>query len=139
MPVMPTPLVADGVLALSLAVHLELLARLRRVDGPTPPWWFGYARDGTNLSALLMSWGAFLGLHFSVPAAFLAASLTTLGTYILDWGVARGLRVRAHVRSGWARLVLALPLAAWVGLVALRPTVVRHGVESLITATEPVH
>lgn len=134
---MPTSLVADGVLAAALAVHLELLARLRRVDSSSPPWWFGYARDGTNLSALLMSWGAYLGLDFAAPVAFLAAALTTLATYILDWAVARGLRVQARLRSGWARLVLAVPLAIWVGLCALRPLEVSQAVQGLIAAVQP--
>ena len=70
---MPNSLVADGALAVALAVHAELLARLRRVDAPTPPWWFGYARDGTNLSALLIGWGAYLGFGFAPAVAFLAA------------------------------------------------------------------
>jgi hypothetical protein len=132
MPVMPTSLVADGVLAGALAVHAELLARLRRVDAPTPPWWFGYARDGTNLSACLIAWGAFLGLGFRPAVAFLAAALTTLATYILDWMLARGLKLKQ------ARLALALPLAAWVAIVALRPAPIAHGLERLIAAVQPV-
>jgi hypothetical protein len=132
MPVMPTSLVADGALAGALAVHAELLARLRRVDAPTPPWWFGYARDGTNLSALLMAWGAYLGFDYPPAVAFLAAGLTVLTTYILDWLVARGLRVR-H-----ARLALAVPLAAWVALVALRPAAIGYGLERLISAVQPI-
>jgi hypothetical protein len=132
MPVMATSLVADGALAGALAVHAELLARLRRVDAPTPPWWFGYARDGTNLSALLMGWGAYLGLDFAPAVAFLASALTVLCTYILDWVVAQGLRLR-H-----ARLALALPLVAWVALVALRPQLINHGLERLIAAVQPI-
>ena len=128
---MPTSLVAGCVLAGALAVYAELLVRLRRVDVATPPWWFGYARDGSNLSALLMSWGAYLGLAFTPAVAFLAAALTTLGTYILDWALAGGLRVRRP------RLALALPLAAWVALVALRPAPIGRGLERLIAAVQP--
>lgn len=129
---MPTSLVAVGVLAAALAVHAELLARLRRADAPTPPWWFGYARDGTNLSACLIAWGAYLGLGFVPAVAFLAAALTTLATYILDWLLARGLRLER------ARLALALPLAAWVAVVALRPAPIAHGLERLSAAVQPV-
>jgi hypothetical protein len=129
---MPTSLVAGAVLALALAVHAELLARLRRVDSPDPPWWFGYARDGSNLSAVLMAWGAYDGLGFTPAVAFLAASLTTLTTYILDWVIARGLRLR-H-----ARLALAVPLAAWVIVVVLRTEPLRQALERLIAAVQPV-
>ena len=129
---MPTSLVADGVLVGGLAVHAELLARLRRVDAPTPPWWFGYARDGTNLSALLILWGAYLGLDFAPAVAFLAAGLTTLVTYILDWVLARGLKLRR------TRLALGLPLAAWVVLVAWRPDMVSRALQRLLAAVQPV-
>src|SRR3954462_14253825 len=105
MPAMPTSLVAVGALALALAIHAELLHRLRQVDAPTPPWWFGYARDGTNLSIVLIAWGAFLGLDFPPAVAFLAAALTTLATYLLDWVLARAL----HLRQ--ARLALGVVLA----------------------------
>ncbi len=128
---MPTSLVADGALAAAVAIHAELLARLRRVDAPRPPWWFGYARDGTNLSALLMAWGAYVGLDYAPPVAFLAAALTTLATYMLDWLVARGLKLRR------ARLALALPLVAWVAIVALQPRAVDRGLERLIAAVQP--
>jgi hypothetical protein len=133
MPVMPTSLVADGVLAGGLAIYAELLTRLRRVDGPTPPWWFGYARDGTNLSVVLIAWGAYLGLGFSPAVAFLAAALTTLFTYIIDWVLACGLRVRR------ARLALGVTLAAWVALVAWRPDAIGHSLERLIAAAQPIN
>jgi hypothetical protein len=132
MPVMPTSLVADGVLAGALAIHAELLARLRRVDAPTPPWWFGYARDGTNLSAALIAWGAYLGFGYAPAVAFLAAALTTLSTYILDWILARGLRVR------YSRVALGLMLAAWVAIVALRPEAISRALERLISAVQPI-
>jgi hypothetical protein len=132
MPVMPNSLVADGVLAAALAVHAELLARLRRVDAPTPPWWFGYARDGTNLAAVLIAWGAFLGFGYPPAVAFLAAALTTLSTYILDWLLARGLALR-H-----ARLALGAALATWLVVVALRPDAVGRALQRLIFAVQPV-
>ena len=129
---MPTSLVADGVLAGALAIHAELLARLRRVDAPTPPWWFGYARDGTNLSAVLIAWGAYLGFGYAPAVAFLAAALTTLSTYILDWILARGLRVR------YSRVALGVLLAAWVAIVALRPEAISRALERLISAVQPI-
>ena len=128
---MPTSLVADGVLAGGLAIYAELLARLRRVDAPTPPWWFGYARDGTNLSVVLIAWGAYLGRAFAPAVAFLAAALTTLATYVLDWVLARGFKVRR------ARLALGVTLAAWVAVVALRPDTIGRALERLIAAAQP--
>jgi hypothetical protein len=132
MPVMPQSLVADGVLAGALAVHAELLARLRRVDAPTPPWWFGYARDGTNLSAVLIAWGAYLGFGYPPAVAFLAAGLTVLVTYILDWVLARGFKVRR------ARLALAVILGCWVVFVALRHETLGRGIERLIAQVQPI-
>lgn len=129
---MPTSLVADGVLAGALAIHAELLARLRRVDAPAPPWWFGYARDGTNLSAALIAWGAYLGFGYAPAVAFLAAALTTLCTYMLDWILARGFRVKR------ARVALGLILAAWVAIVALRPEAIGRFLERLISAVQPI-
>ncbi|HEY1587920.1 MAG TPA: hypothetical protein VGH63_19605 [Polyangia bacterium] len=129
---MPNSLVADGALAGALAVHAELLARLRRVDAPTPPWWFGYARDGTNLSAVLIAWGAYLGFGFPPAVAFLAAGLTTLVTYILDWVIARGFKLAR------ARLTLGLLLAGWVAFVALRSDMLGRAIERLIAAVQPV-
>ena len=129
---MPQSLVADGVLAGALAVHAELLARLRRVDAPTPPWWFGYARDGTNLSAVLIAWGAYLGFGYPPAVAFLAAGLTVLVTYILDWVLARGFKLKR------ARLALAVILAGWVAFVALRHEMLGRVIERLIAQVQPV-
>src|SRR5678815_3157768 len=106
---------AVAALAIALAVHLELLARLRLVDEQAPPWWFGYARDGANLATSLMSWGAYIMVGFSPAVALCAAMLTTLVTYLLDWTLARALGIRR------VRLALALPLAAWVAAIALAP------------------
>jgi hypothetical protein len=133
MPVMLSPLVADAALAMALAIHVELLARLRRVDAARPPWWFGYARDGTNLSAILMMWGAFLLLRFPAALAFLAAGLTAVGTYVLDWLIARALKLR-H-----ARLILAVPLLAWVAIVALLPAQLDWLLDHLVDAVQPRH
>jgi hypothetical protein len=101
-------------LALALFAYGELLVRLRRAE-PARPWWFGYARDGANLAAALMLWGAYLMLGWRAPVALLAGLTTTLAAYILDWTLARAFQVRHP------RLLLAVPLGAWVALVALVP------------------
>src|SRR5579859_7606440 len=127
----PATVVGVAALALALAVHLELLARLRLVDEAAPPWWFGYARDGANLATALMLWGAYLMFGFVPPVALCAAMLTTLVTYLLDWTLARPLRIRR------ARLALALPLAAWVVVMALSSHTVGGFLGQLIAAVQP--
>lgn len=101
-------------LAIALAAYLELLQRVRAAE-PAQPWWFGYARDGVNLSGTLMLWGAYWMLGFPPAVALSAGMLTCLATYLLDWAVARALGLRR------ARLWLSLPVAAWVAWVALAP------------------
>jgi hypothetical protein len=123
--------VPDGVLLLALFIHAELLARLRRVDRENPPWWFGYARDGSNLSAILMLWGAFLLMNFAPAVAFLAAGLTTVGAYVLDWLVARALRLR------YPRVAITVPLVMWVAIVTVVPTRLGWLFTRLIAAVQP--
>jgi hypothetical protein len=125
-----TPLGADAALALALGIHAELLTRLRRVEA-SPPWWLGYARDGTNLSAGLMLWGAYLLAGFPAAVALCAAMLTTLVTYLADWTLARALRMRR------VRLALALPLAGWVAVVALAAPQLEGALDRLVTAVQP--
>ncbi len=116
---------------MALAVHAELLARLRLVSPDDPPWWFGYARDGANLSTVFMLWGAYLLIGYAQPVALCAAMLTTLGTYLVDWTLASALKLRR------VRLALGLPLAAWVALVAVAPGWLGAALSSLITAVQP--
>lgn len=120
----------DVALALALAAHAELLARLRAAE-PAHPWWFGYARDGANLAAALMLWGAYIMVGFTGPNALLAGMLTCLGTYLLDWLVARALQVRHP------RIVLWIGLAAWVVLVAVLPSHVQAGFDALLAYGRP--
>lgn len=121
---------AYAALALGLATYLELLVRLRAAE-PAGPWWFGYARDGANLAATLMLWGAYLSIGFRAPGALLAGALTTLVTYLLDWAIARALHVR------YARPVLALPLCAWLVFVALRRDAAVALFEGLLSLGRP--
>src|SRR5260370_12295601 len=117
-------------LAAALAAHVELLARLRRAE-PAGPWWFGYARDGANLSACLMLWGGYVLLGYRAPEALLAGMLTALFTYLLDWTLARGLKLRA------ARVLVALPLAAWLGALALWHHAIGLTIAGLISPNQP--
>jgi hypothetical protein len=126
------PPLAGALVAVALAVHVELLVRLRGVDARLPPWWFGYARDGANLSAALMLWGAYRLLGFASPVALLAAMLTTLATYLLDWLLARGLKL------GRVRLAITVPIAAWLGLLVLAPGAIARVLGGLILAVQPI-
>ena len=135
MPNLVTPTPAMAALAGALAVHLELLGWLRRRDRPpwhdNPPWWFGYARDGANLCASLLFWGAYLLVGYSGAVALCAAMLTTLGCYLLDWLVARALELRRP------RLALALPFAAWVAFVGVWPHSLGVALGRLIVSVQP--
>jgi hypothetical protein len=111
-------------LAVALFAYGELLVRLRRAE-PARPWWFGYARDGANLAAALMLWGAYLMLGWGGPVSLLAALTTTLAAYILDWALARAFRMRHP------RILLAVPLAAWIVFVALRADVLAQAFTTL--------
>ena len=128
---MVKPFVALAALAASFVVHGDLLSRLRAVE-PAKPWWFGYARDGVNLSAALMTWGGYLLLGFRAPEALLAAMLTTLVTYVLDWVIARALRRRR------ARLWLALPLGGWLVALAILHAQIGLTIARLIVANQPL-
>jgi hypothetical protein len=123
-------IIAVAALAVAMAVHAELLARLRRADGPAP-WWLGYARDGVNLSAALMLWGAYELIGFSPPEALCAGMLTTLFTYLVDWTLARAHGLRR------ARILVGASLAAWVLLVALAARPLSAAFAWLIAAVEP--
>src|SRR5262245_3545288 len=122
---------ALGALALALGVHVELLQRLRRAESASP-WWFGYARDGVNLSAALMLWGGYLLAGWAAPVALLAALFTSLASYVLDWLVARALKVR-HVRS--ALLVL---FASWLVTLGLAHQRIASLLGRLIHANQPL-
>jgi hypothetical protein len=122
--------VGVAAIAVALLAHAELLQRLRAAE-PARPWWFGYARDGVNLAAALMSWGGYLMLGFPSAEGLLAGLLTTVAVYLLDWAVARGLRI-PH-----PRVVLALPLLAWVAALALAPAWVQALFDRLLALGKP--
>ncbi len=118
-------------LACALAAHVELLARLRRAE-PAGPWWFGYARDGANLSAVLMLWGAYVLIGYRAPEALLAAFLTALFTYVVDWTLARALGLERP------RAWLAIPLAAWLAALALWHSTIGLTIARWIAANQPL-
>jgi hypothetical protein len=126
-----SPLAAVLALAVGLAVHAELLARLR-VAEPAGPWWFGYARDGANTSAVLMLWGGYLLLGYHPPEALLAGMLTTLVTYLLDWVFARALKLKRP------RLALAVPLTLWLAALTLWPRPIGLTIAGWIAANQPL-
>ncbi len=119
------------VLAVALAFHLGALERLRRMERDGARWWLGYGRDGANLAAAAVLWAGYLLLGFSQPAALLAASLTVLLSYLLDWFILRELRPR------FGRLLVALPLVAWLVLVATQVDLVERLLETAIIAASP--
>jgi hypothetical protein len=95
------------------------------------PWWFGYARDGANLAATLMLWGGYVMLGWPAATALLASLTTTLAAYLLDWALARAFHVRHP------RILLALPLTAWIAFAALRPDTLARAFSSLQALGRP--
>jgi hypothetical protein len=130
MPHMPPTTPGLAALAFALVVHGELLVRLRQAE-PAGPWWFGYARDGVNLAAALMLWGAYIMIGFSPPLGLMAGMLTCLATYLLDWLLMRGVQLK-HSRA-----LLAVPIAAWVTLVAIAPGRVAAAFDALLAHGVP--
>lgn len=118
------------VLAVALAFHVEALDHLRRMERGGP-WWLGYGRDGANLAAAILLGAGYLLVGFSQPVALLAAALTVLMSYLLDWVILRELRPRL------GRLLMALPLLAWLVVVATEPGLVNRLLETAIFAASP--
>jgi hypothetical protein len=125
-----SPLVANLTLLVALLLYCDLLVRLRRAE-PAGPWWFGYARDGANLAASLMLWGAYIMLGMAPAQALLAGLQTVLVTYVLDWALFRALQL-PH-----ARLLLAVPVLAWVLVVALATDRVSAAFDHLLELGRP--
>jgi hypothetical protein len=80
-----------------------------------------------------MLWGAFLLLHFPGPVAFLAAALTTTASYVLDWLIARALKL-PH-----PRLLMTVPLVIWVAIVVFMPAQLAWLFGRLIASVQPTH
>jgi hypothetical protein len=95
-----------GALALCCAaiIYSALLAGVRKADRAFPStnpvessWWFGYARDLSNLAGLGMYVGAFFVLGFPGPLAVLAGALLGIVSYGLDYFFGRVLSVQYTV------------------------------------------
>jgi hypothetical protein len=129
-----------AVLVLAGLAYDVLLASVRRVDrtyrasegapGEGDPRgamrWLGYARDASNLLGFLLFLAGFVILGFAGPPAVLAAALSTLGFYGLDFFLARTLRLR---RPQTLFFVIALGFA--VVLAAVRAPVA-NGLSSVV-------
>ena len=98
-----------GLVGFGLALDRLRRTRAGKADGT--PWWFGYARDLTNLLALLVT-GAGLALGgFAPPLAILCGFLVTLATYLVDYGLSHGLHVhRASLFAALFGVLATTPL-----------------------------
>src|SRR5437764_2157698 len=74
---------------------LGQLRHARHRKAGSGPWWFGYARDLTNLCALGATSVALALGGFAGPLALLGGFLITLVTYFADYWLAHGLHLRA--------------------------------------------
>jgi hypothetical protein len=105
-----------GALALSSAaiLHAVLMAGVRKADRAFPStnpvessWWFGYARDLSNLAGLAMFVSAFFVLGFPGSLAVLAGALLGIVSYGLDYFFGRVLSVEHTVFALGCTLVPA--------------------------------
>lgn len=114
------PWIGMAALTASALLYHALLAAVRRADRAYPStdptestWWFGYARDVTNLTGAVAYTVSFVLCGYPGPLAILAGFVLTLLSYGADWILARALRVRrAGLVVGVTLLALALTAAA---------------------------
>ena len=98
-----------GLVGFGLVLDRLRRARTRKAEGA--PWWFGYARDITNLMALLVTGAALAIAGYAPPLAFLYGFLLTLATYLADYGLAHGLRLRhASMLAALGGVLLTIPV-----------------------------
>ena len=95
------PYIGGAALLATALGYDALLATLRRRDRAFPAndpkantWWFGYARDLTNLFAAAGFTLAFWLLALPLPRAFLAGIGLSLIAYGADYAIARAIAVR---------------------------------------------
>jgi len=105
-------------LALGAATYDIFLAVLRRLDRAFPStdptestWWFGYARDGSNLLGFLMFSASFRILGLPWPLALLAGGVWVMGAYGLDYLLARFIGL-AHPHLVFAGILALLAVCA---------------------------
>jgi hypothetical protein len=121
-------------LVAATAAYVGALARLRALEakrGRAPGWWFGYARDGTNLAASGTLFLAFVAAGFGGPAALVLGCGLTLGIYLADWIAGRWLGWRAA-----PVIVLAAALSVAAGVLA-RQAEVAAALDATLAAVAP--
>lgn len=110
-------------LAAVAAIYGALLARLRRFEtarAAALPWWFGYARDGTNVFCAALYAGGFFAAGLPGPSALTAGVALLCAHYVADWAFGKKLALRlgppivafAVAATGAALALCARPLAA---------------------------
>jgi hypothetical protein len=95
--------------------HIRALGQTR-----SDAWWFGYARDVSNLVTLGLVTLSFWGIGFPASLALAAAFLLVLFVYVLDYWLGRGLR---RAVAGWLAAAVGVGIAA---LVLMAPARVVH-------------
>jgi hypothetical protein len=99
-----------------IVVYAMALEALRRTedgddDDDRRVWYLGYARDFTNTLGVVLFWLSHYLLGFPLHLALGAGSATALVAYLLDYGIARGLKLgRRPLVLVATMLILTLPV-----------------------------
>jgi hypothetical protein len=128
-----TRLVGTLALVATIVVYAMALEALRRTeDGPDDDdrrvWYLGYARDFTNTLGVVLFWLSHYLLGFPLHLALAAGSATALVAYLLDYAIARVLKVRRRP------LVLVVAMVIATLPVQLFPHRVCDGLGRVISA-----
>ena len=128
-----TRLVGTLALVATIVVYAMALEALRRTEDPTGDddrrsWYLGYARDFTNTLGVVLFWLSHYLLGFPLHLALGAGSAVALVAYLLDYAIARGLKLRRRTGALVAvMLIVTLPTQ-------LAPQLVCNGFSRLIAA-----